>query len=121
MKFIGPLKSIRAGFNCIVHCIHKYMQHFFCHFSSIMLNLVSKRIMIIKERYNPVHIGIVFLPGTIFYTFCPHAFNSLSSCIGRWLISLIGKGVFLVMTKNAFEPVKRDNSVNTYSRISTVP
>ena len=30
-------------------------------------------------------------------------------------------GVFLVMTKNAFVPVKRDNSVNTYSRISTVP
>ena len=31
------------------------------------------------------------------------------------------KGVFLVTTKNAFVPVKRDNSVNTYSRISTVP
>ena len=30
-------------------------------------------------------------------------------------------GVFLVKTKNAFAPVKRDNSVNTYSRISTVP
>jgi len=31
------------------------------------------------------------------------------------------KGVFLVKTKNAFVPVARDNSVNTYSRISTVP
>ena len=30
-------------------------------------------------------------------------------------------GVFLVKTKNAFVPVERDNSVNTYSRISTVP
>ena len=30
-------------------------------------------------------------------------------------------GVFLVKMKHAFEPVKRDNSVNTYSRISTVP
>ena len=31
------------------------------------------------------------------------------------------EGVFPVSTKNAFVPVKRDNSVNTYSRISTVP
>ena len=31
------------------------------------------------------------------------------------------KGVFLVKTNNAFVPVKRDNSVNTYSRFSTVP
>ena len=31
------------------------------------------------------------------------------------------EGVFLVKMKHAFEPVKRDNSVNTYSRISTVP
>ena len=31
------------------------------------------------------------------------------------------KGVFLVSAKNAFVPVKRDKSVNTYSRISTVP
>ena len=31
------------------------------------------------------------------------------------------KGVFLVSAKNAFAPVKRDNSVNIYSRISTVP
>ena len=31
------------------------------------------------------------------------------------------KGVFLVSAKNAFVAVKRDNSVNTYSRISTVP
>ena len=31
------------------------------------------------------------------------------------------KGVFLVKMKNAFVPVKRDNSVNTYLRISTVP
>ena len=30
-------------------------------------------------------------------------------------------GVFPVKMKNAFEPVKRDNSMNTYSRISTVP
>ena len=29
--------------------------------------------------------------------------------------------MFLVKTKNVFVPVKRDNSVNTYSRISTVP
>ena len=27
------------------------------------------------------------------------------------------KGVFLVSAKNAFVPEKRDNSVNTYSRI----
>ena len=27
------------------------------------------------------------------------------------------QGVFLVKTKNAFVPVERDNSVNTYSRI----
>ena len=32
-----------------------------------------------------------------------------------------GEGVFLVSAKNAFALVKRDNSVNTYSRISTVP
>ena len=31
------------------------------------------------------------------------------------------KGVFLVSAKNAFVPVKRDNSMNTYSRISTLP
>ena len=31
------------------------------------------------------------------------------------------QGVFLVSAKNAFVPVKRDNSVNTYLRISTVP
>ena len=31
------------------------------------------------------------------------------------------KGVFLVSAKNAFVPVKCDNSVNTYSRISPVP
>ena len=30
-------------------------------------------------------------------------------------------GVFLVSAKNAFVPVKHDNSVNIYSRISTVP
>ena len=30
-------------------------------------------------------------------------------------------GVFLVSAKNAFVPLKRDNSVNTHSRISTVP
>ena len=34
---------------------------------------------------------------------------------------ITGKGVFLVKMKNAFDPVKRDHSVNTYSRISTVP
>ena len=34
---------------------------------------------------------------------------------------LTTKGVFLVNAKNAFVPVKRDNSVNTYLRISTVP
>ena len=33
----------------------------------------------------------------------------------------LGKGVFLVCAKNAFVPVKRDNSMNTFSRISTVP
>ena len=31
------------------------------------------------------------------------------------------KGVFLVSAKNAFVRVKRNNRVNTYSRISTVP
>ena len=31
------------------------------------------------------------------------------------------QGVFLVSAKNAFVPVERDNSVNTYSRFSTVP
>ena len=31
------------------------------------------------------------------------------------------EGVFLVSAKNAFVPVKCDNSVNTHSRISTVP
>ena len=36
-------------------------------------------------------------------------------------VEMEGMGVFLVMTKNAFVPVKCDNSVNTYSRISTVP
>ena len=36
---------------------------------------------------------------------------------GNFTQELIGKGVFLVKMKNAFEPVKRDNSVNTYSRI----
>ena len=30
-----------------------------------------------------------------------------------------GEGVFPVNAKNAFLPVKRDNSVNTYSRISS--
>ena len=33
----------------------------------------------------------------------------------------LNKGVFLVKMKNAYEPVKCDNSGNTYSRISTVP
>ena len=31
------------------------------------------------------------------------------------------KGVFLVSPKNACVPVKRDNNMNTYLRISTVP
>ena len=31
------------------------------------------------------------------------------------------QGVFLVKMKHVFEPVKRDNSMNTYTRISTVP
>ena len=30
-------------------------------------------------------------------------------------------GVFLVKMNNAFVPVKRDHSVNIYSRISTAP
>ena len=30
-------------------------------------------------------------------------------------------GVFQVKMKDAFDPVKRDHSVNTYSRISTLP
>ena len=33
----------------------------------------------------------------------------------------ITMGVFLVTAKNAFVPVKSDHSVNTYSRIVTVP
>ena len=41
--------------------------------------------------------------------------------ISHRLIPRNFKGVFLVSAKNAFLPVKRDNSVNTYSRISTVP
>ena len=32
-----------------------------------------------------------------------------------------GKGVFLVKMKNAFVPIERVYSMNTYSRISTVP
>ena len=39
----------------------------------------------------------------------------------RWLLGEQILGVFLVKMKNAFVPVKRDNSVNTHSRISTVP
>ena len=34
---------------------------------------------------------------------------------------LFCKGVFLVSAKNAFVPLERNHSVNTYSRISTVP
>ena len=48
--------------------------------------------------------------------------------LGKWTLviksislMLAGEGVFLVSTKNAFVPVKRNNSVNTYSKISTVP
>ena len=37
------------------------------------------------------------------------------------VIARSSKGVFLVKMKNAFVPVKRNHSVNTYSRISTVP
>ena len=41
-----------------------------------------------------------------------------------WFVSVGGSltnlGVFLVSAKNAFVPLERDNSVNTYSRISTV-
>ena len=37
------------------------------------------------------------------------------------LVQPRNQGVFLVMTQNAFVPVKRDNSVNTYLRILTVP
>ena len=33
----------------------------------------------------------------------------------------MSKGVFLVSAKKAFVSEKRDNSVNTYSRISNVP
>ena len=33
----------------------------------------------------------------------------------------VNEGVFPVKMKNAFLPVKCDNSVNRYSRISTVP
>ena len=41
-------------------------------------------------------------------------------CVFVSRVFVMPKGVFLVKTKNAFLPVKRDNSVNTYSRISTV-
>jgi len=41
--------------------------------------------------------------------------------IRHFEITNLNKGVFLVCAKNAFVPLKRDNSVNTYSRISTVP
>ena len=33
----------------------------------------------------------------------------------------VSQGVFVLMTKNVFVPVKLIDSVNTYSRISTVP
>ena len=52
-----------------------------------------------------------------------------SGCIAIPALSAVGfrssrgdeEGVFLVKMKNAFVPVKRDNSVNTYSRILNVP
>jgi len=39
----------------------------------------------------------------------------------NFMISFASQGVFLVKTKNAFVPVERDDSVDTYSRISIVP
>ena len=44
-----------------------------------------------------------------------------SSTSGKVNNHLSHKDVFLVMTKNAFIPAKCVHSVNTYSRISTVP
>jgi len=41
--------------------------------------------------------------------------------IRHFEITNLNKSVFLVSAKNAFVPLKRDNSVNTCSRISTVP
>ena len=44
-----------------------------------------------------------------------------STSDSSWLALSDTLGVFLLKMKNAFVPVKRDHSVNTYSRISTVP
>ena len=47
--------------------------------------------------------------------------QKISVFASRLFGSLWTLGVFLLTTKNAFVPVKRDNSVDTYLRISTVP
>jgi len=47
--------------------------------------------------------------------------SNIYATIKNIMISFASQGVFLVTTKNAFVPVKCVHSVNTYSRISTVP
>ena len=67
--------------------------------------------------------------GSIFLDFLFHDGNEIRCNLlanENWHACWIGwfshiKGVFLVSAKNAFVPVKHDKSVNTHSRISTVP
>ena len=42
-------------------------------------------------------------------------------CFCYVILDFYTEGVFLVKMKNAFDPVKRIHSLNTYFRISTVP
>ena len=64
-----------------------------------------------------------FVPGIDFARFRVESviFEAIVRFVTRETVGVdcvcANKGVFLVKTKNAFVPVERDNSVNTYSSI----
>ena len=64
-----------------------------------------------QKRWSFVKRVALFIGGSLIVVVHPFLENKANT----------SKGVILVKMKNAFEPVKRDHSVNTYSRISTVP
>ena len=68
--------------------------------------------------YRPRQISLLF---SVHFSQRLVAFNSINHRAAVSNLFSLSLGVFLVTNENAFPPVKRNNSVNTYSRISTVP
>ena len=68
----------------------------------------------------------VFVCETVFFNFLPPTIVAVEVDVNQHVFCVHNKantykGVFLVKVKDAFVPVRRVDSMNTYSRISTVP